>query len=148
MDRSSEDDSNIGWSWLERWMATRVPDSIPIEPRTNIQIDVATKNQRLIRKNRSFGIAGELESCASNDLPLQFESISETQEDETKDLQTEKSSLRASISKRKSVPSYKSQRRHNRVSKKTTQCTEVYNSHPSQTYSLTIKFVKASGNQK
>ncbi|CAE6200242.1 unnamed protein product [Arabidopsis arenosa] len=115
MDRSSEDDSNIGWSWLERWMATRVPDSIPIEPRTNIQTDVATKNQRLIRKNRSFGIAGELESCASNDLPLQFESISETQEDETKALQTEKSSLRASISKRKTVPSYKSQRRHNRL---------------------------------
>ncbi|KAG7548113.1 IQ motif EF-hand binding site [Arabidopsis suecica] len=115
MDRSSEDDSNIGWSWLERWMATRVPDSIPIEPRTNIQTDVATKNQRLIRKNRSFGIAGELESCASNDLPLQFESISETQEGEPKDLQTEKSSLKASISKRKSVPRCKSQRRHNRL---------------------------------
>lgn len=121
MDRSDEDDSNIGWSWLERWMATRVPDSIPIEPRTNIQTDVSTKNQRLVIKNRSFGIAGELESCASNDLPLQFESISETQGEKTKDLQTKKSSLKASISKRKSVPSYKSQRKHNRVKKKTKQ---------------------------
>ncbi|KAL1225679.1 Protein IQ-DOMAIN 33 [Cardamine amara subsp. amara] len=111
IDRGSEDESNIGWSWLERWMATRVPDSISIEPRTNIQIDVATKNHTLVRKNRSFGVAGELESCASNDLPLQSESISETQEQNTKDLQT----IKASISKRKSVPNYKSQRRHNRL---------------------------------
>ncbi|KAG7603949.1 putative IQ motif, EF-hand binding protein [Arabidopsis thaliana] len=111
IDRSSEDDSNIGWSWLERWMATRVPDSIPIEPRT----DVATKNQSLIRKNRAFGTAGELESCASNDLPLHFESISETQGDATTVLQTEKSSFKPSISKRKSVPSYKSQRKHHKL---------------------------------
>lgn len=99
-------------------MATRVPDNISIEPRTNIQTDVATKNQRLVIKNRPFGIAGELESCASNDLPLQFESISEKLEEETEDLKTEKSSNKASISKRKSVPSYNSQRRHNRVKKK------------------------------
>ncbi|XP_023634837.1 protein IQ-DOMAIN 1 [Capsella rubella] len=116
MDRSDEDDSNIGWSWLERWMATRVPDSIQVEPRTtNIQTEVATRNQRLVIKNRSFGISGELESCASNDIPLQFESISETQEEETKDFQTKKSSPKASISKRKSIPSYKSPRRHNRL---------------------------------
>jgi hypothetical protein len=92
-------------------MATRVPDSIPIEPRT----DVATKNQSLIRKNRAFGTAGELESCASNDLPLHFESISETQGDATTVLQTEKSSFKPSISKRKSVPSYKSQRKHHKL---------------------------------
>uniref|UniRef100_A0A1J3J4K2 Protein IQ-DOMAIN 1 n=1 Tax=Noccaea caerulescens TaxID=107243 RepID=A0A1J3J4K2_NOCCA len=115
IDRNGEDESNVGWSWLERWMATRVPDSIPMEPRTNI-FDVSTKNQRLVRKNRSFGIGGELESCASNDIPLQFESISETQqEDETKDFQREKNSLKANMSKRKSVPNYKSQRRHHRL---------------------------------
>ncbi|CAH2079510.1 unnamed protein product [Thlaspi arvense] len=116
IDRNSEDESNIGWSWLERWMATRVPESIPIEPRTNIQTDVATKNQRLVRKNISFGIAGELESCASNDI--QFESISETVEEQTQDLQTEKSILKPNISKRKSIPSYKSQRVHNRATKR------------------------------
>lgn len=93
-------------------MATRVPDSIPMEPRTNIPIDVAAKNQRLVRKNRAFGVAGELESCASNDIPHPFESIPEKQEDETKDLQTENNSLKP---KRKSVPTYKSQRRHHRV---------------------------------
>ncbi|CAA7016080.1 unnamed protein product [Microthlaspi erraticum] len=115
VDRNSEDDeSNVGWSWLERWMATRVPDSIPMEPRTKI-FDVSTKNQRLVRKNRAFGVAGELESCASNDIPLQFESIPEKQEDEHKDLQTEKNSSKATMSKRKSVPNYKSQRRHHRL---------------------------------
>ncbi|KFK22861.1 hypothetical protein AALP_AAs58048U000600 [Arabis alpina] len=115
IDRTSEDESNIGWSWLERWMATRVPDSLSMEPRTNIQTDVANKTQRLVIKNRSFGIAGELESCASNDLPFQFGSISETVEEENEDLQTEKSGNKASISKRKSVPSNKNQRRHNRL---------------------------------
>ncbi|KAF3554177.1 hypothetical protein F2Q69_00015924 [Brassica cretica] len=34
IDRSSEDEYNIGWSWLERWKATRVPDIIPLEPQT------------------------------------------------------------------------------------------------------------------
>ncbi|KAG2314897.1 hypothetical protein Bca4012_065707 [Brassica carinata] len=92
-----DEESNIGWSWLERWMATRAPE---IEARTNIQ---AMKSQRLVGKNRSFSIGGELESCASNDIPLQFESISE-------ELQREKSSV---ISKPKSVASYKTQRRHN-----------------------------------
>ncbi|XP_048594534.1 protein IQ-DOMAIN 33 isoform X3 [Brassica napus] len=100
VERNSEDESNIGWSWLERWMATRVPE---IEARTNIQENGTMKSQRLVRKNRSFSssIGGELESCASNDIPLQFESISE---EETEELQREKS---------KSVPSYKNERRHN-----------------------------------
>ncbi|XP_013600780.1 PREDICTED: protein IQ-DOMAIN 1 [Brassica oleracea var. oleracea] len=107
VERNSEDESNIGWSWLERWMATRAPE---IEARTNIQANVTVKSQRLVRKNRSFStsIGGELESCASNDIPLQFESISE---EETEDLQREKSSVKAS----KSVPSYKNERRHNRL---------------------------------
>lgn len=101
VERNSEDESNIGWSWLERWMATRVPE---IEARTNIQENGTMKSQRLVRKNRSFSssIGGELESCASNDIPLQFESISE---EETEELQREKS---------KSVPSYKNERRHNK----------------------------------
>ncbi|KAJ0235820.1 IQ-domain 33 [Hirschfeldia incana] len=98
-----EEESNIGWSWLERWMATRVPDSTQIEARTNIQANSTMKSERSVRKNRSFSIGGELESCASNDIPLQFESISE-------ELKREKSSV---ISKRKSVASYKTQRRHN-----------------------------------
>lgn len=100
VERNSEDESNIGWSWLERWMATRVPE---IEARTNIQENVTVKSQRLVRKNRSFSssIGGELESCASNDIPLQFESISE---EDSEELQREKS---------KSVPSYKNERRHN-----------------------------------
>ena len=91
-------------------MATRAPE---IEARTNIQANVTVKSQRLVRKNRSFStsIGGELESCASNDIPLQFESISE---EETEDLQREKSSVKAS----KSVPSYKNERRHNRVKQK------------------------------
>lgn len=87
-------------------MATRVPE---IEARTNIQATM--RSERLVGKNRSFSIAGELESCASNDIPLQFESISE-------ELQRDKSSV--VVSKRKSVASYKTQRRHNRVKKKNT----------------------------
>ncbi|KAF8108613.1 hypothetical protein N665_0106s0015 [Sinapis alba] len=105
VERNSEDESNIGWSWLERWMATRVPDNIQTGARTNIPVNGTMKSQRLVRKNRSFSLAGELESCASNDIPLQFESISE-------ELQRKKGSV---ISKRKTVPSYKTQRRHNRL---------------------------------
>ncbi|KAL0898742.1 hypothetical protein Bca101_082703 [Brassica carinata] len=65
IDRSSEDEYNNSWSWLERWTTTRVPDCNPLEHQTNIQGDV----QRLARKNMAFSMAGELESCASSDLP-------------------------------------------------------------------------------
>ncbi|KAH0929012.1 hypothetical protein HID58_014739, partial [Brassica napus] len=74
IDRSSEDEYNIGWSWLERWKATRVPEtSFRLRLKQNIQGDEMFKAW-------SFNMTGELES---NDLPLQFESISETLEEET-----------------------------------------------------------------
>ena len=40
IDRSSEDEYNIGWSWLERWKATRVPEtSFRLRLKQNIQGD-------------------------------------------------------------------------------------------------------------
>lgn len=121
IDRSNEDEYNIDWSWLERWMATSVPDDIQLEHQTNIQGDV-----------RRTGPSVWLESwravpSASNDLPLQFESISEKLEEETESLQREKSSVKASISNRKSVSNYKSQRMHNRVK------TKPHKSRPTKT---------------
>lgn len=114
-------------------MATRAPE---IEARTNIQ---AMKSQRLVGKNRSFSIGGELESCASNDIPLQFESISE-------ELQREKSSV---ISKPKSVASYKTQRRHNnRVKKKTTQILTCFSNILRSHYYVVHVCFAASGNEK
>ncbi|CAN8323605.1 unnamed protein product [Cochlearia groenlandica] len=114
IDRSNEDDPNIGWSWLERWMATRLPDNTHIQTKPNIQTEAAMKNQRLVRKNLSYGISGgELESCASNDIPLQYESIAETLVEEPIDLQSLEK--KPSKSKRKSVPSNKNQTRHNKL---------------------------------
>ncbi|XP_019057582.1 PREDICTED: uncharacterized protein LOC104808870 isoform X2 [Tarenaya hassleriana] len=111
----NEVDPNIGWSWLERWMATRVPESISVEQGlTHNQTEAITRNQILVMKKRPFGVAGELESCASNDVPLQLESISEALGEDNEDLRLGKNSLKATrnISKRKSGPSYQIHREY------------------------------------
>ncbi|PKI64195.1 hypothetical protein CRG98_015382 [Punica granatum] len=59
---------DMGWSWLERWMATR-ESSIAAGP----------GNQRFIVGKRLLDLAGEeKESCGSNEVSVHFDSVSLT----------------------------------------------------------------------
>ncbi|KAK1315705.1 Protein IQ-DOMAIN 14 [Acorus calamus] len=61
---SSFADSNAGWSWLERWMATRMPENPYVQDHRSAVI------------KKKFSVLGELkESCGSNDVSVGFDSL-------------------------------------------------------------------------
>lgn len=70
---SSPTEPNPSWTWLERWMATRVPDS---SKNSLVEDYLSTDNKRLTsviaKKRLDVSIEGK-ESCGSNDVPVTFE---------------------------------------------------------------------------
>ncbi|KAK9284825.1 hypothetical protein L1049_024002 [Liquidambar formosana] len=111
---------NMGWSWLERWMATRLPESYSIEDRISKQLEPFTSNQRPMGKN-FFDVAGEeKESCGSNEVSVQIDSFSVTAPQEKDSPTPAKNRLKAtrSVSRRKTVPSYQCPKEYTKISKK------------------------------
>ncbi|XP_050205984.1 protein IQ-DOMAIN 33 isoform X2 [Mercurialis annua] len=94
--RTDGTEQNMGWSWLERWMATRIPDT-SLESHTN-------SNHKLAARKRFFDIVGEeRESCGSNEVSVQFDSLSMTAGSEKSVCKNRIKPTRA-ISRRKTVP--------------------------------------------
>lgn len=100
----------MGWSWLERWMATRIPETSSIESFAMNQFEPVDPNQRSVANKSVFDVGGEeKESCGSNEVSAQIERFSSVYESKAKDgIKPAKNRLKAarSISKRKTVPSY------------------------------------------
>ncbi|XP_074365536.1 protein IQ-DOMAIN 33-like [Apium graveolens] len=97
-------ESNMGWNWLERWMATRQQENCLTE------YDPPNRNQKsATRKRLLFDAAGEEESCGSNEVSIQLDNnsvsaFSKEKEDYTKPLQD---TLKpTSVSRCKTLPSY------------------------------------------
>ncbi|KAF7145041.1 hypothetical protein RHSIM_Rhsim04G0046300 [Rhododendron simsii] len=114
---------NMGWSWLERWMATRIPETSSVESFTMNQFEPVDPNQRSVANKSVFDVGGEeRESCGSNEVSAQIERFSSVYESKEKDgLKPAKNRLKAarSISKRKTVPSYYNcPREHSKATKK------------------------------
>ncbi|KAM0942551.1 putative IQ motif, EF-hand binding protein [Dioscorea sansibarensis] len=63
--RTDDNETNMGWSWLERWMATRLPDNS-----TNEGIDRRTT---IVKKRLEMALE-EKESCGSNDVSVNLDS--------------------------------------------------------------------------
>lgn len=103
-------ESNMGWNWLERWMATRQQDNCLTE--ITKQYEPLNKNQKpATRKRLLFDVAGEEESCGSNEVSIQLDNISVSafskgKEDYTKPLQDRLKPT--SVSRCKTLPSYHS----------------------------------------
>ncbi|CAO2814224.1 unnamed protein product [Amaranthus hypochondriacus] len=124
--KSDGTESNMGWSWLERWMATRQIEASAAEDRSckelnNNEAATSTINTRPFLRKKFLDLSfEEKESCGSNEVPVQFISTPQ-QEKEDKDnrlcvrnrLETPKG-----ISRRKTVPTYHYQKEHLKVSKK------------------------------
>lgn len=76
--RSESDgmEPNMGWSWLERWMATRQQENCLTD--ITRQYEPLNSNQKSVaRKRLLFDVAGEeKESCGSNEVSIQFDNIS------------------------------------------------------------------------
>lgn len=98
----------MGWSWLERWMATRFPEATTFESRASKPVEPIYKDQRFKTGKTVFEIAGEeKESCGSNEVSVSFDGISvkpANQREGSKTTRNRKTITIRSVSKRKTVP--------------------------------------------
>ncbi|XP_024023361.1 protein IQ-DOMAIN 1 isoform X2 [Morus notabilis] len=103
----NDKEPNMGWSWLERWMATRFPETAPVESRTSKPVELIYRNQRFKTGKTFFEIAGEeKESCGSNEVSVSFDGISVANwKDGSKPTRNRKTITIRNVSKRKTVPS-------------------------------------------
>ncbi|KAF3443352.1 hypothetical protein FNV43_RR13034 [Rhamnella rubrinervis] len=72
--KSDGTEPDMGWSWLERWMATRLPESSLVETRINLEPSKC-KQSFIISKKLSDVSVEEKESCGSNEVPVSFDSF-------------------------------------------------------------------------
>ncbi|XP_062107275.1 protein IQ-DOMAIN 33 [Humulus lupulus] len=117
--KSNGKEPHMGWSWLERWMATRLPESSSVESRVNKpEVDSIYRNQ-IRTNNRFFDIAGEeKESCGSNEVSLSFDNLlvkSANERDGFKPARNRKNPR--TVSRRKTVPSNQCQKEYTKVKK-------------------------------
>ncbi|KAJ1389022.1 IQ motif, EF-hand binding site [Sesbania bispinosa] len=116
-------EANMSWSWLERWMATRLPETSSVESHAMKQYDPFNSNHKFTIKTRFLDAAGEeKESCGSNEVPLHFDNYSINSREENVSFKppTPKSNFKArrTVSRRKTVPSYQFHEEHPKVSKR------------------------------
>lgn len=102
---------NMSWSWLERWMATRLPDTSSIESHAMKEYDSFDSNHKFAIKTRFLDAAREeKESCGSNEVPLHFDNYSLSSQEEKVGFKPPiaKTNFKArrTVSRRKTVPSY------------------------------------------
>ncbi|KAK2431134.1 protein IQ-DOMAIN [Trifolium repens] len=108
-------EQNMSWSWLERWMATRLQDTSSVESHAMNQYENfnTDDHHKFTIKTRFLDASGgeEKESCGSNEVPLHFDNYSINSQDEKVSnfkLPTKKTNFKArrTVSRRKTVPSY------------------------------------------
>ncbi|KAF5746131.1 IQ-domain 33 putative isoform 1 [Tripterygium wilfordii] len=119
--RSDGAETNIGWSWLERWMATRIPESSFIENQASGQLNPFDSNQRIVIGDRLFDASlEEKESCGSNEVSVQLDGFQLSATKENDSFKSAKSRLKATrrVSRRNTSPSYQCQDKCAKVSKK------------------------------
>ncbi|XP_028787262.1 uncharacterized protein LOC114743235, partial [Neltuma alba] len=112
---NSNAEPNMSWSWLERWMATRLPDTASGDESRH---GLGGNHQKFTVRKRFLDVAREeKESCGSNEAPLQFDNYSTTSQEVLKKdhelilppATKAKNNLkgrRRTVSRRKTVPSY------------------------------------------
>ncbi|WRX11234.1 hypothetical protein QQP08_003721 [Theobroma cacao] len=111
-------EENMSWSWLERWMATRVPESSLVENNWSKQFEPMDSNGKFVVRKRIIDVAGEeKESCGSNEVSVHLETLSVTTPKENDGNSPSKNRLNAtrSISRRKTGPSYQLSKKSGKV---------------------------------
>lgn len=70
--KRATNEPNLGWSLLERWMATRLPESSSVEDYLEKKnADKRKPNTVMLKKHVFDATTAEEESCGSNDVPLE-----------------------------------------------------------------------------
>ncbi|KAF8409647.1 hypothetical protein HHK36_005725 [Tetracentron sinense] len=117
--QSDTTEANMGWSWLERWMATRLPESSLVEAHMSKPLKPTTSDRRPMIIKKKFDVAGEeKEICGSNEVYVGIKSFTVTAETVKDSYKPAKNRLRSkSMSERKSEPSYQYPTNSTKVSK-------------------------------
>ncbi|XP_030440071.1 protein IQ-DOMAIN 33 [Syzygium oleosum] len=115
--RTEGREPNMSWSWLERWMATRVLESPSVGSHVDMQLP-----PRNIVKRRLLDVAGEeIESCGSNEVSVHLDALSFRASGDGKDLKPTRNRPKAtnkrSVSRRKTVPSQQCPKAYAKVSR-------------------------------
>ncbi|KAL1307898.1 hypothetical protein HN51_049791 [Arachis hypogaea] len=117
-------ESNMSWSWLERWMATRVPDTAALSVESHALKQHDPLNSNFTIKTRFLDAASgeEKESCGSNEVLPHFDSYSVNSREENCSIKSPRSKTnfkaRRTVSRRKTVPSYQFLEEQPKVCKK------------------------------
>ncbi|KAL0915401.1 hypothetical protein M5K25_015814 [Dendrobium thyrsiflorum] len=110
--KSSKSDSNdpgMGWSWLERWMATRPPENSIVDNCLSSHFDPIYNYKRPIVIKKRFDVSfEEKESCASNDVAISFHGSVEASQVSSTGYSPVKNMLKAtkSVTKRRILSDY------------------------------------------
>lgn len=112
-----EDPNNRGWSWLEWWMATRMPDKIAFHA-SELETKKPTSPENI---NSCENSKEEKESCGSNEVFLRFSgnfsvkspmAAHSTMPGKTNQKSALNPKTKRNVSKRKTVPSYQFAKKH------------------------------------
>ncbi|KAI3509629.1 hypothetical protein L1887_25053 [Cichorium endivia] len=109
----NESETNMSWSWLERWMATRQHDTSFGD--ISKQFEQLNVNQKLMVKTRVLSdLAGEeKESCGSNEVSMHFDNVSLCSKTAEKSYY-KPTRNRLKATRQKSSPAYKEYSKMNR----------------------------------
>ncbi|KAF6144972.1 hypothetical protein GIB67_013323 [Kingdonia uniflora] len=105
-------EANMGWTWLERWMATRLPENSIIEDNMIKQPDPISSDQRSpVNKNHIYAAGEEKESCGSNEVfvGVDFLRITAPNVDDGHKPAKNRLKARRTLSRRKTVYQYPTQ---------------------------------------
>ncbi|KAI3973842.1 hypothetical protein MKX01_030418 [Papaver californicum] len=114
--RSDTPETNMGWSWLERWMATRIPETSSVDDRMSSRLEPISSDCRPVVIKRNFDAPGEEESCGSNEVSFGVDILTITAPNATEILKPIKNTLKATKNgpRRKNAPNT----RYSKASKK------------------------------
>ncbi|XP_042481179.1 protein IQ-DOMAIN 33 isoform X2 [Macadamia integrifolia] len=103
--QSGTAEPNMGWSWLERWMATRHTESHLAEDHMSKQLSSVNSDRRYMVIKKSFDV-GEEESCGSNEVPVVMENstfTAQSMDDRYRAVKNRPKATRA-VSRQKTMP--------------------------------------------
>lgn len=120
--RLDQGEFNVGWSWLERWMATRQAESAADDCMSKNADSGSVAGRRVIVVRRRHDLAvEEKESCGSNDVSaVSFDGSSSGGRNGLSGYKTGKNRLRGgrNLARRKVASDHRLQARSHKVSKK------------------------------
>ncbi|GMG98729.1 hypothetical protein Nepgr_000569 [Nepenthes gracilis] len=119
--KSDVAEPHFGLSWLERWMATRLPESSTVEDCISKQVENVNRKSRQIVSKKLIDLPfEEKESCGSNEVPATIGKQETTAPEDKVGSEVTKNRLKSTrnIPRRKTVPTYHCPKEHAKTSKK------------------------------